>query len=167
MICAKASKFDLIEQYSNLTLSTIVSEKYPSICSLERMHGKESIQKVMSVIIADLSSSFQGDLNMEEIQEVVVEIRSSLTKNITLEGLFLTCSQLKRTTTFKLKIPTVLKAVNEHLEEQTQAVMSANYNKHLQHKQREPRDRYDSSKDEKFSQFKAEYFKRNLEKSEK
>lgn len=159
MILEKASKFDLIERYASLTINDIIQQKCPSIGSLERNHGKEAISKVMSVIIADLSSSFQGDLNIEEVQEVVVEIRSGFSRNISLEGLYLISSQLKRTKTYKLKVNTILKAVDDHLEEHSKAVTKANYNRHLEFKFNEPRQCEDNSTDEKFLQFRDEYKK--------
>lgn len=118
----------------------------------------------MSIIVADLNASFGGDLNKEDFLEIATEIRSGITRNITLEGLYFVCSQLKRSSTFKLKIPNILKAIDNHLEEQCKLVMSNNYNQHLQTKQREPRDRYNPNSDDAFRQFQAEYFKRNLNK---
>lgn len=163
MISAKASKLDLIEHFASLTLAGILQEKYPTIGRLEREQGKEAVSKVMSVIVADLSASFGGDLKMEEIQEVVTEIRSGLCRNVTLEGLYMTCSKIKRTSTFKLKVPTILKALDEHLEEHSQAVTKANLNHHLKFKFNEPRLSESSSVDEKFLQFKDAYNKKTTE----
>lgn len=167
MILEKASKFDLIERYASLTINDIIQQKCPSIGSLERIHGKEATSKVMSVIIADLSSTFQGDLNIEEIQEVVTEIRSGFSRNISLEGLYIISSQLKRSKTYKLRINNILKAIDDHIEEYSKAVTKANYNHHLQFKFNEPDRQSDeaSSTSEKFSQFQAEYFKRSLKKT--
>ena len=167
MISAKASKLDLIEHFASLTLAGILQEKYPTIGRLEMLHGKEVITKVMSVIVADLSASFGGDLKLEEIQEVVTEIRSGLCRNVTLEGLYMTCSKIKRTSTFKLKVPTILKALDEHLEEQTKAAANANYNEHLKHKHREPRERYDPLANAGFQDFQAAYFKSKIQKPTK
>jgi len=139
MISEKASKLELIERFGHLNLKEIVHQEYPTIGSLERMHGKEAAEKSMAVIVADLSSSFSGDLDKDDIMEIVTEVRVGLNRNITLEGLYLICSNLKRSSLFKLKVNHVLKAVEEHLNEQSNAHLSKNYNKHLEIKQNEPR----------------------------
>ena len=139
MISEKASKLELIERFGHLNLKEIVHQEYPTIGSLERIHGKDKAEKAMAVIVADLSSSFSGDLAKDEIMEIVTEVRSGLNRNITLEGLYLICSSLKRSSLFKLKVNHVLKAVEDHLNEQSKAHQTNNYNKHLELKQREPR----------------------------
>lgn len=163
-ICDKASKIELIEQYANLSLPKIIEDKCPSIAALEKAYGKETTVKVMAVIIADLNTSCSGELNKDDIIEVVTEIRSSITRSITLEGLYLICSKLKRTSTYKLTIPAILKAVEAHLEDQTQLVMKKNYNQHLATKHREPRELSDPLSDAKFQEIKAAYFKRTINK---
>lgn len=160
MISDKASKLQLIEAFSSLTLPDIVEGKFPTIGALQTIHGKEVIDMAMAVIIADLNQSFSGDLTKDDIMECAVEIRSGITRNISLEGLYMVCSQLKRSSTFKLKIPNILKAVNDHFEQQSAAIQQRNLNLHLAQQYNAPRtsEQYAES-DNAFQQFQAEYFK--------
>lgn len=165
MILEGASKYDLIEQYSGLTLPVIVKEKYSSIATLTRTEGKEPVQKAMAVLVSDLNTSFGGDMSKEEIIEVVVEVQSGICNNLSLEDLYLICSQLKRNHTFKLKVPVILKAVEQHLEERTQLIMQINYNAHLNTKYNDDRkSTQHEANDNAFKAFQSQYFNEQLKK---
>lgn len=167
MISEKASKLELIQRFGHLTLKEIVNQEYPSIGLLERAHGDEKISKAIAVIVADLSSSFSGDLNKDEIIEIATEIRCGLTRNITLEGLYLLCSELKRSSIMKLKVNHVLKAVEAHLNEQSNQHEMRNYNAHLANKYHDPRET-NAFDDPEFKKFKVDRFaKEMIEKNQK
>ncbi|MCO5230162.1 MAG: hypothetical protein M9958_03300 [Chitinophagales bacterium] len=159
MILEGASKYDLIEQYSKLTLSDIVQANYASIGALTRSQGKEQVRKVMAVLVSDLNTSFGGDMSKDEIIEAVYEIQNGISSNLSLEDLFLICSQLKRSHTYKLKVPIILKAVEQHLEERTQLIMQNNYNAHLSTKHNEDRKSMQNVvNDNAFNAFQSQYF---------
>jgi len=156
MISEKASKLELIERFGHLNLKEIVHQEYPTIGSLERMHGKDSTENAMAVIVADLSSSFSGDLDKNDIMEIVTEVRSGLNRNITLEGLYLVCQELKRSGIFKLRLNHVLKAFESHLNEQMKAYELKNYNQHLATKASAERTKTNPFQDPAYKKIKAE-----------
>ncbi|MCZ2393400.1 MAG: hypothetical protein LC105_06070 [Chitinophagales bacterium] len=167
MISERASKLQLIEQYASLTLSKIIDNAYPSVAVLARMHGKDKVDNAMAVIISDLNTSYGGDMDKEAILETVVEIRSGITCNLSLEDLYLICSQLKKSNTFKLKVPAILKAVHQHLDEKTDRIVEINYNKHLAYKHNDDRTSNRPADDPSFKAFQAEYFREQSRKTKK
>ncbi len=84
MILDKASKPDMIRVFGKLTLDHIVREKYPSVGILSRSFGLEKTEKVMGIILHDLSSSFDGALGQDQVQEICAEISSSILRNLSL-----------------------------------------------------------------------------------
>lgn len=160
MISAKASKLDLIGAFGTLTLKSIINEQYPSISYLEKAHGKEIVQQTMAIIVADLNQSFGGDLTKEDILEVVEETRSGITRNLSLEDLYLICRQMKVSGTYKLRVPGLLKAINDHLNEKSNAIANENYNKHLATKFKG--ERSTSQKDNDFEKFRIDYITKNM-----
>lgn len=140
MITDRSSKAELIRNFSRLTLHTIVSTNSPSIGSLERTYGEPVVRNAMGVIISDLSASFRGDLEPSEIEEIIEEVRSGLFRNITLEGLYMVCRQIKTGKVHgKLNVNKVLQCVQEHLNEQCMVYQTINHNEHLSTKHNEPR----------------------------
>jgi len=132
MISEKTSKIELIERFGSLTVKKIVNESYPTIGALEREYGKESLTSAIGVIISDISLSFNSELNANDILEVAAEIRSSILRNVTLEGVYLACSDLKRESIVgRLNVSKLLKAMHKHLNDITIEAQSKNYNDHL------------------------------------
>lgn len=131
MLSAKASKLDLIGAFGTLTTKSIIAEAYPSIATLEQSHGREKVRNAIGVIIADLNQSFSGDLSTGEIMEIVEETRVGITCNLSLEDIYFVCRKVKTSGAFKLKVPTLLKAINDHLNEKSNEIANMNYNKHL------------------------------------
>jgi hypothetical protein len=139
-IIEKSSKIELIKQFSNLSIEKIVKEKTPSIGMLAKQYGEEVMQNVIGVVISDLNESFNGDLSRSNIEELIAEITTGFNRNITLEGIFITCKNLKyKNDTMKITLSKVLKAVINHHEEVMQLAMKLNYSDHLSKK--ESRDR--------------------------
>jgi len=157
MISAQSSKIELIERFGAMTLKQVVNDKPPAIGALERQHGKEETQNVMAVIISDLNNSFGGDISKDDILEVVAEVRMGLTRSISLEDLYLICQKIKTSSTYKLKVPTILKAVNDHLAEKSNMVMNMNYNYHLANKYEGDRSSKPYQEDADFRKAKIEY----------
>ena len=157
MISARSSKIELIEQYGAMTLKQVVNERPPAIGALERQYGKEAISTAMGVIIGDLNQSFGGDISKDDILEVVAEVRTGLNRSLSLEDLYLVCQEIKTTYTYKLRVPTILKAVKDHLNEKSNMVMNENYNKHLASKFEGERNSTSYQEDEDYKKVKIEY----------
>lgn len=157
MISEKTSKIELIERYGTLTVKQIINEKPPSIAALERNNGKQAVKNAMAVIVADLNQSFGGDISKDDIMEVVTEIRTGLTCNISLEDLYLVCQKIKTSSTYKLKVPTILKAVTDHFNEKTNQIANDNYNKHLSMKFEGERSSSQHQEDADFRKIKIDY----------
>ncbi|MEO9257392.1 MAG: hypothetical protein ABI207_03360 [Crocinitomicaceae bacterium] len=132
MISEKTSKIELIERFGSLTVKKIVHESYPTIGALQREYGKESLTSAIGVIISDVSLSFNSELSQNDILEVAAEIRSSVLRNVTLEGVYLACSELKREAIVgRLNVSKLLKAIHKHLNDITIEAQSKSYNDHL------------------------------------
>ena len=139
-IIEKSSKIELIKSFSSLSLDKIVKETKPSIGMLAKQYGEEVIQNAVGVVISDLNESFNGDLSKNNIQELIAELTTGFNRNITLEGIFITCRELKyKNDTMKITLNKLLKAFANHQEEVMQLAMKHNYSKHLSVK--ESRDR--------------------------
>ncbi len=132
MILDNASKTDMIRVFSKLTLDHIIQEKYPSVGTLSRSFGLEKTEKVMGIIFHDLSSSFDGELRQDQVQEICAEISSSFLRNLSLEDVYLFCRTIKLSDQYgKLNINKVLKTLNKHMDDRSNAAYEYNLNQHL------------------------------------
>lgn len=141
MITAKSSKLELIRTFNSLTVSKIVAEHYPCVGVLAKSYGNEVVENCIAVIIADLNETFDGDLSKEKIDEITIEINSSMLRNHSLESIFLACKNLKSADVYgKLTVNKVLKELHKTFNEISDATALVNYNKHLATKHHEPRE---------------------------
>lgn len=131
MILGKASKVQLIRAFGNLSMKQIVEESFPSVAALSREHGQETIEKAMSIVLLDLSESFDGELSKDAAEEICAEINSSMLRNLSLEDIYLVCRDIKLNTTYKLTVNRVLKQMSKHFEERCEAAARHNDNKHM------------------------------------
>lgn len=147
MISGQSSKIELIRTYSSLSLKKVVDYKFPSIGTLCRTSGSDMVRTATGVILADLSSSFRGELSTDEIEELIEEVHGGLLRNITLEGLWLCCRQLKGSEVRgKLSVNKVLTALNKHLDDVTDLHEIKSKNDHLQHSYHFERSNNESAK---------------------
>lgn len=131
MILEKASKIDLIRSFGKLTLHQILAEKYPSIGQLKQSYGQETTEKAVAVIIADLSTSFDGALQKDDILELVAEISCTYLRNLSLEDLFFLCRNIKGSKIYgKFGVNTVLQAMNGYWDKRCDESAKLSLNKH-------------------------------------
>ena len=132
MTLEKASKVQMIRAFSKLSLPSLLKTDYPSVGAITREYGIEQTEKVMAIVLHDLSASFDGALDPDDVEEITAEISSSILRNISLEGLYLTCRNIKKSDNYgKLNVNKVLKALEKHFNDLSDAVAQDNYNKHL------------------------------------
>ncbi|MDT8412682.1 MAG: hypothetical protein RQ875_09490 [Vicingaceae bacterium] len=130
MLQGKASKTELMRQFNGISLPAILEGDYPTVGKLSKMYGVEKLEKVIKVLVLDLSTAFEGELS-KVADELAVEI-STTHYNLTLEDVYLVFKQLKATPVYgKLTQNKVLAAINKHWEERIAAAEHINYNKHL------------------------------------
>lgn len=162
MISEKVSKLELIKAFGTNTMASIVAQNPPSLGILKRQNGEEKVSNAVAVIVADLSQAFNGDLTKDDIIEVVTEIMSGLTINLSLEDVYLICRNIKISHDYKLKQSVVLKRANDYLNERSNYVANINYNKHLSTKFKDDRTSDRTAKnDHDFERFKMEYILKN------
>lgn len=148
MIIAKSSKIEIIQQYNSLTIGTIVKSNFPSIGQIKREYGAEIVTNCLGVLYSDLSTSFEGALSTDQIEELIAETSSGLLCNHSLESIYVILQRIKRQDKFgKLTVNRVLKAMDEGFEELQQAHMDMNYNKHLANKFHDPIEKRRSEQD--------------------
>lgn len=140
MITAKSSKTALIRQFSSLSIPTLVTTKPPAIGALVREHGQEVVENCVAILVADLNTSFSGELSREQIEELAVELTSGFNRNHSLESIYLACRRLKISESYKLTVAKVLKEADAILNEISETITNQNYNAHLATKFYEPRD---------------------------
>lgn len=141
LITAKASKLELIRHYNGLTLSKIVENKYTSIAALSQQYGVDKIEQCLCVLVADLNTTFEGELSKENIEELAIEISTGITRNHSLESIYWALNQLKSQDIYgKLTVNKILKQVSQAFDELSNAIAKENYNKHLAIKFNEPRE---------------------------
>jgi len=130
MTLEKASKLDLIRHFSNLTMDKLVKKSYTSIGSLKKAYSLEQIEKVIKILLNDLSASFGGSLNTDQIEELAVELTSNILINLSLEDVYFTCRQIKISKNYhKLNVNIVLMAFEEHLSKRSEAYYEWNISK--------------------------------------
>ena len=135
MILGKASKTDMIRVFGQLPLDRIVQGDYPSVGKLSRSFGLEKAEKAIGILLYDLSSSFDGALDKDQVQEICAEISSSVLRNLSLEDVYLVCRRIKHSNQYgKLSTNKVLAALSQHLDERSNAAYTYNLNKHLSSK---------------------------------
>lgn len=144
----KATKMDIIRTYNGLTLSKVVDNNLPTIGLLQKEYGLEKVELFTGMLIKDLSSSFENDLKTHQIDELTVEINNSVLRNMSLEGIFVACQDLKKSNVIgKLSVSKVLKHLNTFFEEQSKLIMQKNYNNHLAQKFYDPIENRESEKE--------------------
>ena len=132
MILGKASKMDLIRSFNTLTLKKTVSGIYPTISHLKRQKGAEQTEKVLQIMIADLSASFGGALEEDDIEEIAISITTGILKNMTLEDVFIVSRDIKKSPSFgKMNLNKVMVALEDHLNKRIQLIADINHNEHL------------------------------------
>ena len=135
MILGRASKVELIRFFSSLTVEEVVQNDYPSVGLLKKEHGLQKVEKAMSVLLYDLSSSFDGSLKKEDVQEIAAEVSSSTLANLSLEDIYLSCREIKTSEHYgKLNVNKVLKTMHKHLAARTDVAAKISYNHHLANK---------------------------------
>jgi len=135
-VLEKASKRDLIRQFGTLSVQSIIKDEYPTIGQLKRTYPVKQLEKVCSVILADLSESFNGELEDDDIEEISAELNSTMIfLNLTIEDVFLACRDIKSSDTFgKLSVNKVLSAFKKHFDKRSNLIQNKNENEHLSHK---------------------------------
>ncbi len=124
------SKIELIRKFSNLSLEKIITNEYPAIGTLKKTYGADKTEKVIMVLLADLSASFSDELSKEQIEELAVEISSSHLVNLSLEDVFMVCRNIKTSKNFgKLNVNKVLNAFETHFNKRSEAFYQHNLNK--------------------------------------
>lgn len=135
MTLDQKSKLDLIKTFSKLTPKLIIESKYPSLSKLRRDFGIEKVEKVTKVLLYDLSASLKGELNEEEIEELNTELNSGYLLNLSLEDIYYTLRQIKRSNnTRKLSVSKVLNAIETQFENRSKLGAELSLNHHLAHK---------------------------------
>lgn len=134
MFLEKASKTDLMRTFNTLTIDRVINDNYPTLGMLNRSCGADKVEKVLTVLVLDLTTAFEGELN-KQAQELAVEI-ATVHRNLCLEDVYLVFRQLKSTPIYgKLTQNKVLAALNKHFEEKINEVDKISYEKHLSTKQ--------------------------------
>lgn len=155
-----SNNLELIRTFGSYTLDKIVKEELPTVGQLQKAYGSEKVELAITIIVCDLSKFFNNEIKEEQAQEIAIEFTSGILRNVTLEGIFLTCQKIKRSDLkFKLSANIILKEMHKHLEEQSDLIMQNNYNKHLAHQF--SGDRNAPIQNELYAKFKLEHTLKN------
>lgn len=153
-----SKRLDIVRVFGSYSLQKIINDKPPTIGELKKQHGSEKIETALAIVVHDLGLSFDGEITKEHALEIAAEISSTILRNITLEGVFVTCQEIKRSDVFgKLNINKVLKAMHRHLEEQCEAISSKNYNNHLAQKFNTDSERSSTKREERIREQQHDY----------
>src|SRR5690554_6922116 len=109
MITAKSSKIALIRQFNDLSVPNLATTRPPAIGALVREHGQEVIENCVAILVADLNTSFSGELSRVQIEELAVELTSGFNRHHSLESVYLACRRLKASESYKLTVAKILK----------------------------------------------------------
>lgn len=162
MLTNQATKSDLITRFGHLTVHKIAEESFPSIGQLERQYGEKSIVEAIATILEDLNRAFGNDLDKSMMLDVITNLVNGENRNITLEGFYITCQEIKCTTAYKLTVNKVLSAVKKHLNDHLSAVQLKNFNNHLRHKEGRSDVKSSPWDDPVYKKFKAEQYAKEI-----
>lgn len=130
-----SKRLDIVRTFGSYSLQRIINDRPPTIGELQKIHGSEKVETALAIVVHDLGLTFDGEISKDQALEIATEISSTILRNVTLEGVFVTCQEIKRSDVFgKLNINKILKAMHKHLEEQCEAISTKNYNEHLARK---------------------------------
>ena len=135
MTLEKASRTDLMRAFNQLSTQKIIEVGYPGISILRRGYGTEKVEKVLEVLIVDLSLAFDAELG-DQAEELAVEI-STRWGSLTLEDVYVCFGDVKKGKHFgKLTQNKVLNALEKQHNNRINASDDYNYNRHLAQKER-------------------------------
>jgi len=130
-----SKRLDLVRTFGSYSLQRIIEDRPPCVGELARIHGQDKVDLAVAVVVHDLGLFFDGEISKDQALEIAAEVSSGLLRNLTLEGIFTTCQEIKRSDVFgKLTSNKIMKALNKHLEDYSESVSQANYNAHLSRK---------------------------------
>ena len=157
LLTKQATKAELISRFGSLTVQQIAHEQFPSIGQLKREHGEQKTVEAIATVLTDLNKSFGNDLDQEQMLDIIANVVNGINRNITLEGFYLTCQEMKCNSTYgKLTSNKVLTAIKKHLNEQMNAYQLKNYNAHLAMKTSNARSKENPFDDPAYRKIKAE-----------
>jgi glucose-6-phosphate 1-dehydrogenase len=140
MILDKASNIALIREFGSLTTKKILESNPPAVAKLKRQYGIKKTESVIGALLSDLSQSFDGSLEREEIEEIAAEITSSRLSNLSMEEVYMACRRIKMADNnfSKLNVNKVLKVMERQLRDRIEAFGLYNQNRHLSSKRSDP-----------------------------
>lgn len=157
LLTNQATKAELISRFGSLTVQQIAHEEFPSIGQLQREHGEQKTLEAIATILTDLNKSFGNDLDQEQMLDIIANVVNGINRNITLEGFYLTCQEIKCNSTYgKLTSNKVLTAIKKHLNEQMNAYQLKHYNQHLATKESAERTKTNPFDEPAYRKIKAE-----------
>lgn len=137
MLCENKTPAEILRTHGNVSLHKIVETNVPTIGALARTN-EEEVRRSICYLLADLSVFFGGDLSKDQVSMIADEIMNTLLCNIRFEGLLIVCQEIKKMNiTYKLKPNMVIRALNEHFEEQVKVTVSMNLSRHISVQQSE------------------------------
>lgn len=146
MISEKKSRVEIIRAVGSLSFEKAVDPANPSIGSLQR-YWKQSkgidkaaavrqSENYVSVLIQDLSQSFENELEPDQIQEISAEICNTIHRNLSLEEIYYVCKQLRTEKVYgKLTVNKVLNRFQNHFEQRLDHAERVNLSQHLSKKE--------------------------------
>lgn len=147
------SNRDLVRHMGNLTMQQAMNGPYMSIGALVRSKGRQKVEKVVAVMVAETAAYFDEEMGSEKALDIATEITSRYA-GIRIEDIWVCLNELKSSEIYgKLTSNKVLSALRKYVERRMDAAAQQSLNDHLA--RQEPRS--DNGQVAAFAKFKHQF----------
>lgn len=149
------SNRQLVRTMGSLTMQQAMNAGAPGIASLVLEHGRDKVEKVMAVMVAETASYFDGEMGNEQAMDISAEIIAKYAA-IKLEDVWVCLNELKSSEIYgKLTSNKVLSSLKKYMHRRLEEAGQQSLNQHLA--QQEPRRSEGDGKEGDFASFKHQW----------
>jgi hypothetical protein len=131
MICAAASRAELVRHFANLTPEKVIENGYPSLARLKREHTIETVEAVVALLIVEGTAAFEKAIAKADAEELAAEICATY-YCLTVEDCFVVMQRLRKAKLYgKLDPNKVLIAFDDYFNERMAIAENMTMNSHL------------------------------------
>lgn len=137
MILEGSSNRDLVRQVGSMSMQQAMNATAPGIGRMVQIHGRDKVEKVIAVIVAETAAYFDGEMGSEQALDIAAEITNRYA-GIKVEDIWVALNDLKSSEIYgKLTSNKILSMLKKYMHRRLEAAGQQSLNQHLA--QQEPR----------------------------
>lgn len=137
MILEGSSNRDLVRQVGSMSMQQAMNVRVPGIGRMVQIHGRDKVEKVLAVMVAETAAYFDGEMGSEQALDIAAELTGRYSA-VKIEDVWVCLNDLKSKEIYgKLTSNKVLSAMNKYMSRRLEAAEQQSLNHHLA--QQEPR----------------------------